>query len=291
MTAPTEDAENELTFNQTGHSVGRQMNLGLKDKVVLIVGASRGIGAAAARLFTQEGAQLALVSRGREDLDRLTNDLRQAHPSINILAITRDASIPASENAVTGEVLQRFGRIDVLVNNAGAGMRRSFEQLQDSDWADSIALNLMTAVRFSRAVLPEMKQRGGGRIINIGAASGVRPRQGQTASNAAKAGLINFTRSLAMETAADNILVNVVCPGHVDSPRWRARFEAQAADLGKTPGDLMRETVGKVVPLGRPGATEEAAGIIVFLAGAHATYITGAVIPVDGGLNAGLTAE
>jgi 3-oxoacyl-[acyl-carrier protein] reductase/bacilysin biosynthesis oxidoreductase BacG len=266
------------------------MNLGLENKVILIVGGSRGIGAAAARLFAQEGAKVALVSRGRADLERLADELHNAQPESELLTFSRDATEPASAEFVIGEVVRRMGRLDVLVNNAGAGLRRPFEQLSDADWSASIELNLMTSIRFSRAALPEMKTQGG-RIINIAAVSGVRPRQGQMASNVAKAGLVNFTRSLALETAPYNILVNAVCPGHVDSPRWRARFEAQARELGKPADDLMRDTVGKTVPLGRPGAPGEAAGIIVFLAGAPASYITGAVIHVDGGFDAGFMLE
>jgi 3-oxoacyl-[acyl-carrier protein] reductase len=267
------------------------MNLGLESKVVLIVGASRGIGAAAARAFAREGARLALLSRGSDDLERFVAELRTAHPKLDIRSFSRDATEAGCAEAVTGEVVRTLGRVDVLVNNAGAGLRRSFEEVSDEDWSASLELNLMAAIRFSRAALPEMKKRGGGRIINVGAVSATRPRRGQIASNVGKAGLVNFTRSLALEAAEHNILVNAVCPGTVDSPRWRAKFDALVHEQQKPADEVMRNTVGRLVPLGRVGKPEETAGLIVFLAGDHATYITGAVIDVDGGLAAGILLE
>ena len=249
------------------------MNLGLEGKVVLIVGASRGIGAAAARVFAQERARLALLSRGPGDLEKISKELRDAHPSIEIMTFSRDATAPSCAETVVKDVLQRFGRVDVLVNNAGASLRRPFEELSAEDWASCLDLNLMAAVRFSRTVLPEMKKLGNGRIINLGSVSGTRPRKGQMASNVAKAALINFTRSLAMEAGAGNILVNAVCPSAVEGSRWEAKPEAD------------RQALSHRTALRRTGKPEEVASLIVFLAGDPASFITGAVIDVDGGSN------
>ena len=255
------------------------MNLGLDGKVVMIIGASRGIGRATARAFAEERARLALVSRGRDDLDRLAAQLRGAHAGIDLLTFSRDATEPGCAEAVTGEVARYFGQVDVLVNNAGAGLRRPFEQLSEADWSSSMELNLMTAIRFSRAVLPNMKHRRQGRIINLGAVSAARPRQGQIASNVAKAAVTNFTRSLALEVARHNILVNAVCPGSVEGSRWHAR------------DDAVRDAITRTIPLGRAGRPEEVADLIVFLAGEQASYITGSVINVDGGLEVGIIVE
>ena len=267
------------------------MNLGLEKKVVLIVGASRGIGAATARAFAGERASLALVSRGRDGLEELANEVRHAHPSIEILTISRDATEPGCAEAVTEEVLKRFGRLDVLVNNAGAGLRRPFEQLSESEWSECLDLNLMSAIRFSRAVLPAMKKLGQGRIINLGAVSATRPRRGQIASNVAKAGLVHFTRSLAMEVGPHHVLVNAVCPGSVEGSRWRARFEALAKELQKPVEEVIRDAASRTIPLGRAGKPEEVAGLIVFLAGEQSSYMTGIVVDVDGGLGIGMFAE
>jgi 3-oxoacyl-[acyl-carrier protein] reductase len=265
------------------------MNLGLDKRVVTIVGASRGIGAAAARSFVQEGSSLAIISRGREDLEQLALELRaMREPPAEVFTIVRDATEPGSAGASIEEIIRRFGRVDVLVNNAGSGIRRPFDELGDPEWLSALELNLMAAVRFSRAVLPHMKKNDYGRIINVAAVSGSRPRRGQIASNVAKAGLLNFTRSLALEVASHNILVNAVSPGSIDSPRWRARFEAQVREAGKPADEVLQSTFLRTIPLRRVGKPEEVAGLIVFLAGDEASYITGAVINVDGGIEAGL---
>jgi 3-oxoacyl-[acyl-carrier protein] reductase len=248
------------------------MNLGLKGKVVVIIGASRGVGAATSRLFAEEGARLALLSRGKPDLEQLADELRTRNPGMDILTFTRDATDPGCVEPVIQEVIERYGRVDVLVNCAGAGLRRTFEELTDEEWSSCVELNLMTAVRFSRAVLPEMKARRQGRIINLGAVSAVRPRPGQIASNVVKAALTNFTRSLAQEVAPFNILVNAVCPGSVEGSRWHTKEQE------------VRDAIKRTIPLGRVGKPDEVASLIVFLAGDQASYITGSIINVDGGL-------
>ncbi len=187
----------------------------------------------------------------------------------------RDVTERGCAADVVADVERHFGHIDVVFNNVGAGVRKPFDQLSDEDWVSALDLNLMAAIRFSRAVLPGMKKRHAGRIVNLGAVSATRPRKGQIASNTAKAALVNFTRSLAAEVAADNVLVNAVCPGSVAGSRWMERDESA------------RERLVQAVPLGRVGEPEEVAGLIVFLAGNQASYITGAVINVDGGQGVG----
>ena len=263
------------------------MDLGIVGKVALITGASRGIGRETARAFAAEGANLVLLSRSAEELDEFRKELQSAHPSLQVQAYARNATEQASAEEVAGDVIQTFGRIDILVNNVGASLRRPFDELTEEDWSSCVSLNLMAAIRFSGAVIPDMKLRREGRIINVAALSGVRPRRGQIASNVAKAGLINFTKSLALELAPYNILVNAVSPGSVQGSRSQARLR-QIAEEQRQPVDEIAQEFARAIPLGRPGQAEEVAGLIVFLAGRQASYITGAAIEVDGGLGVGI---
>lgn len=260
------------------------MDLGLKDRVVMISGASRGIGRAAAAAFIAEGARLAVCSRNGDELRAaLTAD---GMPGDRWLAVQADVSRPTDAEAFVRAALDRFGTIHVLVNNAGAGLRLAFEELTDDRWAAALEQNLWSAIRLTRAVLPAMRAGGGGRVINVSALSGLRPRLGQVGSNVAKAGVVSLTQSLAAELAPHNILVNAVCPGMVLTSRWIARVASLSREQGIPEEEAQYRLAGYGVPLARFGRPDEVAGTILFLASRHASYITGAAIPVDGGLGA-----
>jgi 3-oxoacyl-[acyl-carrier protein] reductase len=183
------------------------------------------------------------------------------------------------ENASRG-----LGGIDILGNNAGAGLPKAFEAVSDEEWERTVNLNLFSAVRTSRAVLPHMKERGGGQIINIAALSGRVPRLGQIASNCAKAALINFTESLAAEVAEHGIRVNAVCPAAILTERWRERVTRYGKEHGLPFEEAMMELAGKAIPLGRFGLPDEVASAVIFLASERAGFITGVSIFVDGGM-------
>ncbi len=260
------------------------MDLGLKDRVVMLTGGSRGIGRAAAAAFAAEGARLAVCSRNGEELRAALK--AEGLPEDRVLAVQADVGRAAEVDAFVRATLDRFGTVDVLVNNAGAGLPAAFEDLPDDRWEAVLDQNLWSAIRVTRAVLPALKAAGGGRIINIAALSGVRPRLGQVASNVAKAGVVSLTKSLAAELAPHKILVNAVCPGMVFTTRWAQRVAKMAKEQGISEEEAKYRMAGYGIPLGRFGDPAESAGIIVFLASRHATYITGTAIEVDGGLGA-----
>jgi 3-oxoacyl-[acyl-carrier protein] reductase len=260
------------------------MDLGLKDRVVVLTGASRGIGRAAAAAFATEGARLAVCSRNGEELRAALKT--DGVPEDRLLAVQADVGRAADVQTFVGAALERYGGIHVLVNNAGAGLPAAFEELPDDRWDAVLHQNLWSVIRVTRAVLPAMRAAGGGRIINVAALSGLRPRLGQVASNVAKAGVVSLTRSLAAELAPDNILVNAVCPGMVLTTRWVARVGKMAREHGISEQEAKHRMAGYGIPLGRFGDPEESAGIILFLASRHASYITGTAVEVDGGLGA-----
>jgi 3-oxoacyl-[acyl-carrier protein] reductase len=262
------------------------VDLGLRDQLVLITGASRGLGRACALAFAAEGARLVLCARGEADLTSVAAEVtaRGAAPQPVVADVTRADDVRRLVDATR----ERHERIDVLVNNAGAGLLRAFDAVDDEAWQRSVELNLLSAVRLCRAVAPVMRRQGGGRIVNVAALSGKRPRLGQIASNVTKAALLSLTESLAVERAPDGIRVNAVCPGVIKNERWAERIAGIARVRGvseEAAAALARENV----PLGRLGTHEDVAPVVVFLASpVAAAYISGVSVDVDGGLGRGV---
>jgi len=259
------------------------VELGLRGRVVLITGASRGLGRACALAFATEGARLALCARGQADLDGAV--AAAAAHGVEACGIAADLTRADDAARLVDAVLHRYGRVDVLVNNAGAGVARAFGEVDDEAWRRAVDLNLLAAVRLSRAVAPVMRAQGGGRIVNVAALSGKRPRLGQVASNVTKAALISLTESLAGELAPDGIQVNAVCPGLIRNERWSARIAALARARGVSEEAAATALARENIPLGRLGRQEDVAPLVVFLASPLAAdYITGVSVEVDGGL-------
>lgn len=263
------------------------MDLGLTDKVAIITGGSNGIGRAAARRMAAEGARVVIVARGPALLDVAAADIQKGAPGC-VLPIQGDVSEPASADRIVRATLERFGRIDILVNNAGTSMAKAFDAVSDGEWQGDFNLKVWAAVRLIRAVIPEMRRVGGGRIINVTAIVGRTPGPRTMPTSIARAAGIALTKALSKDLAAENILVNTVCIGFIKSGQHERRYAPQReANPGLTLEECYAdEAKARGVPLGRVGEAHEAGDVIAFLASDRASYLTGVAINIDGGTSA-----
>jgi NAD(P)-dependent dehydrogenase (short-subunit alcohol dehydrogenase family) len=263
------------------------MDLGLKDKVAIITGGSDGIGKAAAHRMAEEGARVVIVARRLDVLEAAAKDI-EATTSGVVLPVQGDVTEPATVSRVVRTALDRFSRIDILVNNAGTSMAKPFEAVSDEDWEADFGLKVWGAVHFIRAVIPEMRKVGGGRIINVTNLSGRTPGASSMPTSISRAAGIAITKGLSKDLAKDNILVNTVCIGLIKSGQHERRYARQKAENS----DLIIEDFyaglakARVVPLGRVGEAREAGDVIAFLASERASYLTGVAINIDGGTSA-----
>ncbi|MDQ3327057.1 MAG: SDR family oxidoreductase [Chloroflexota bacterium] len=257
------------------------MDMGLQGRVAAVAASSAGLGRATAHALAQEGARVALCSRD-ESRVRAAAEAIARETGAETLPITADVSRTEDAQRFVAEAAARWGRLDVLVTNAGGPPPGTFAELGDEEWARAVELNLMSTTRLIRAALPHMRANGWGRIVNITSTAVKAPIPGLLLSNAVRAAVIGMAKTLATEVAAENILVNNVCPGRLDTDRVRSLDEDRARRAGISAQDARRENEAQI-PLGRYGAPQELANLVVFLASERASYITGATIQVDGG--------
>ncbi|MCA9741459.1 MAG: SDR family oxidoreductase [Deferribacteres bacterium] len=251
------------------------MDLALKGKVVLITGASRGIGAGIAQAFAAEGSKLAICARTEEPLLQAKKQLEES--GAEVLAIPADISKPEHASLLVDQTVSHFGRLDVLVNNAGGNRRGNFEETSDDDWEEILNLNLKAHIRVSRGAIPEIKKQNAGAIIFISSIFGREAGgKGLSIYNTTKAGMNSLSKIMAMELAADKIRVNAVAPGSIRFPggSWDRRCIADP--------EGMAEFIKREMPLGRFGTVEEVANVVTFLASERASLVTGTCINVDG---------
>ena len=262
------------------------MNLGLKDKVVLVTAASEGIGRAIAEGFAAEGAKVAITGRRGDHVRKAAQDISQSSGT-EVLGIAADASKAEDNIRMVDEVVRRFGSVHVLVNNAGGvGAFAAFDDLTDEDWLGVIDLNVMSAVRATRAVLPHMQRQKWGRIVNISSESGTQPDAAMPHYNASKAAMNSLTKSLSKAYAKDGILVNTVSPAFIMTPLLRQFLRKMADERHASFDETVAQFLAQNRPhieLKRPGTSEEVAAAVVFLASERASFITGANLRVDGG--------
>jgi meso-butanediol dehydrogenase / (S,S)-butanediol dehydrogenase / diacetyl reductase len=252
------------------------------DRVVLVTGAARGLGRGIAERFLEEGGQVALLDRD-SSVTATADELEAAHPD-RVAALEADVTNEDQVADAFAAVEQRWGRVDVLVNNAGIITISRIEELSYSDWNRVLAVNTSGAFLTSKAAIPVMRRQRWGRILN--AASG-QARQGFIYTPhyaASKFGVLGLTQSLAKEVARDGITVNAFCPGIVGSDMWAYNDREWGKLLGTyAPGELMKEWV-EAIPIGRAGTNDDVADLLLFLASEQAGYITGQAINIDGGM-------
>jgi 3-oxoacyl-[acyl-carrier protein] reductase len=257
------------------------VDLHLQGKRALVTGASLGIGRAIAEELAREGCDIVLVARDAQRLQRAANEIA-AQTNRKIVAAPGDGSQADSIAHVVATARASLGGIDILINNAGSTPEDGIDRIDFEKWQYSVSLKLFGYARFAQCVLPDMRARNWGRIVNIIGRSGHQPRPVYLAGGSINAGLLNLTMALAEECAKDNVLVTGVNPGPVDTPRWRALREAAVRARNISSAEFDRRAIASVA-LARLGRCEEVAGLVAFLCSERASYITGEIINVDGG--------
>jgi 3-oxoacyl-[acyl-carrier protein] reductase len=233
------------------------VNLGLKGRVALVCGGTRGIGRAVANILKDEGAEVAINGR----------DPKTA-------PFPADVAVPAQAEKLVRDVATKFGRLDILFANAGGPPAAPFKDQPADAWQKAIELNLLSTIHLTRAAVPIMTKAKWGRIICLASVAALQPLPGLILSSTARAGVLGFAKALSDEVAKDGITVNSICPGFINTER--------IAELSKARPEMMKQRLDEI-PMGRIGTPEELAAAVAFLASEGASYITGAVLEVDGG--------
>jgi 3-oxoacyl-[acyl-carrier protein] reductase len=257
------------------------VDLGLAGKIAVVYGASRGLGRAAAEALASEGARVAVVARHEATLTDAAASIRGATKS-EVIPFVFDVSRAEDARRSVADVAQHFGGLDIVVNNSGGPKAGNFGSLTEQDFAQAVELLFMSVVRISLAAVPLMRQRGGGRIINITSVTVKQPVDNLMLSNAVRPAVVGFSRSLASELAAERITVNCVAPGYTRTERVIELNEANAA-REQTTAKAVEERLVASIPMKRLGEPHELASLIAFLASDRAGYITGTTLQVDGG--------
>ncbi len=262
------------------------MDLGLKNKVALVAAASRGLGRAVAEELAAEGASLIICSRKAETIQRVAGEIEKSTGAA-VLGLAADVSDPADIGRLVNAGLGRFGRIDILVTNAGGPAAGQFESFTLAQWEDATRLLLHSAVELARKVLPGMKERGWGRILNITSIAVKQPVDNLMLSNSLRAAVTGFARTLANEVAPQGITVNNIMPGYTRTERVEELARMMAEKQNITPEQFVAKWEQEI-PMRRIGEPREFAALAAFLVSERASYITGVSMPVDGGWIKGL---
>jgi 3-oxoacyl-[acyl-carrier protein] reductase len=258
------------------------MDLGIKGRSAIVTGGSRGIGRETARQFLEEGARVTICGRNEETLQKVRDELAR-HSGGDIQAIVADMTKRADIERLIDAAKARYGTVDILVNNAGQMYSGRFAVMTDDGLKEQFETKIFGFLRAIRLVYPMMKAQRWGRIVNMIGGAGKEPDPYMFGSGITNSGLLNITKSLSTEFGEDNVLVNAVCPGWVDTNLWRRNAQGLAQELGVTSEEEARRQAARKNSLNRFGNPEELANAIVFLCSERASYITGVSLNLDGG--------
>jgi len=264
------------------------MNLGLRGRACVVTGASRGIGRETARLLCAEGANVLLVARDEGRLSEAVGEAIAACADTGGRAETLSLDVTAEDAGarMLAAAVERFGVLDVLVNNAGTAQWRDLDEVPDEDWRAQHELNVMAPLRAMRAAIPAMVERGWGRVVNVCSTAGKRPSAAMPEYSVAKAAELSLSRLFADRYAKSGVLVNAICPGPVESEMWMepgGLLDQSQAMSGAPSREQALAEAGSKRPIGRLAQAEEIAAAIVFLCSDRASYVSGAAWSVDGG--------
>lgn len=258
------------------------MELGIKGRVAIVCGASQGMGRAVAEGLAAEGAKIALCARNAEKLDQAKAELRGRYGAENVIAVPGDLAQAEAIEGLVSATLKEWGRVDIVLNNLGGPPPGPPLGFADDAWRSSLEQSFMSVVRMCRLVVPDMKKRSWGRIINMLAVSVKQVEDNLTLSSTARTAVVAYTKGLSDEVAAHGITVNNVLPGSIATERLQVVTELQGKARGENPEQAMATRLSRI-PAGRLGKPEEMADLVCFLASARAGFINGVSIPLDGG--------
>ena len=257
------------------------MDLGLEGKIAIVTGGSKGIGRATAMALAHEGVDVSICARGVAELEDAAAEIR-SHTGRRTLAVRADTGDPDDIKNLVATTVAELGGVDILINNAVNSTAAPFMELADEDWLNHINVKVMGYVRCARECIPHMRQRGGGRIINIGGMAARYSNPITNSNGVTNASVSNMAKNLADQVAGDGILVNCIHPGTTRTPRQDMILERQASDAGITFAEAEARAVAGI-PIGRMVEPDDIADLILFLVSSHATAITGQTIAVEGG--------
>ncbi|MFX1477216.1 MAG: SDR family oxidoreductase [Promethearchaeota archaeon] len=261
------------------------MDLGLLNKVALILASSKGLGLACAKGFYEEGANVIICSRSIENLRKAKKEIESLdsqNKDAKVFPVVADLMNEDQIKILVQKTLEEFGKIDILIHNAGGPPSGPIDKIISKDWSNSIDLNLLSFIKITNLVIPIMKKQKHGKIIAITSVSVKQPLDNLVLSNTIRLGVVGFAKTLANVYAKENILVNVVCPGPTLTDRMKELIKSQMIQTDKSEEEITKMWIDEI-PLGRLGKPEELANLVIFLASEKASYITGTTIQVDGG--------